>query len=169
MGGKLTCATRVRFGFMVTRHQQPILKGSPNHIIQRTRASQIGQAQLGGPRLARTADLDQSASMRSCSFLAVLIVGLLLAGCALHRRPSRGIASVNSCINNLRQIDAAEQQWALEHHKTTNDIPTWDDVLPYLGQARPSVPVCPQGGTYTLARLDEFPKCSLGGPSHSLQ
>jgi hypothetical protein len=28
-----------------------------------------------------------------------------------------GPAPKNTCINNLRQLDGAVQQWALEHHK----------------------------------------------------
>jgi len=69
------------------------------------------------------------------------------------------------CINNLRQIDGAKQQWTLENHKTTNDAPVWEDVRPYL---RIEIS-CPQGGTYTLGRVDEPPRCSIGGPSHTLQ
>ena len=33
----------------------------------------------------------------------------------------RRISPMNACINNLRQIDSAKQQWALENHKT-NEI-----------------------------------------------
>jgi hypothetical protein len=68
------------------------------------------------------------------------------------------------CINNLRQIGGAKQQWALENHKTTNDVPLWDDVRPYL---RIGI-ACPQGGTYTLGRVDEPPRCSIGAPLHTL-
>src|SRR5438552_7205215 len=30
----------------------------------------------------------------------------------------------NACINNLRQIDGAKQQWALEHSKAATPVPT---------------------------------------------
>src|SRR5207244_131983 len=66
--------------------------------------------------------------------------------------------SRNACVNNLRQLDGAKQQWVLENHKTMNDIPSWQDVLPYLRQK----PVCPQGGTYILEHAGEPPRCSLG-------
>jgi hypothetical protein len=34
------------------------------------------------------------------------------------------------CINNLRQIDGAKQQWALEKQKGTNDVPSATDISP---------------------------------------
>ena len=52
----------------------------------------------------------------------------------------------NACINNLRQIDAAKQQWALEKGKQSTDMPTMEDLKPYLR----SIPHCPAGGTYTI-------------------
>lgn len=76
---------------------------------------------------------------------------------------------VNSCIANLREFDGAKQQWAVKDHKATNEIPTWADLFPYFREADGYVlvPFCSQGGTYTLGRVDEQPKCSLGGPEHS--
>jgi len=70
---------------------------------------------------------------------------------------------MNACVNSLRQLDGAKQQWVLENHKTTNDVPAWQDLLPYLRQK----PVCPEGGTYILGRVGELPRCSHGG-THSL-
>ncbi|HTA94902.1 MAG TPA: hypothetical protein VK769_02140, partial [Verrucomicrobiae bacterium] len=70
----------------------------------------------------------------------------------------------NTCINNLRQIDAAKQQWALEKNKTAEAIPTAQDLLPYFKDG--VFPVCPSGGTYTLNAVGELPVCSI--PSHVL-
>jgi hypothetical protein len=65
-----------------------------------------------------------------------------------------------SCVNNLVQIDRFKNQWALENHKTTQDTPTWDDLRIYIRAG--SIPICPEGGTYTVGSLGELPKCSLG-------
>jgi hypothetical protein len=70
----------------------------------------------------------------------------------------------NACINNLRQIDAAKQQWALEKNKTAEAVPTAQDLLPYFKDG--VFPVCPSGGTYTLNAVGELPVCSI--PSHVL-
>jgi hypothetical protein len=73
----------------------------------------------------------------------------------------------NACINDLRQIDAAKQHWALEKNKTAEAVPTEQDLAPYL-KLDPSgnLPKCPSGGSYTLNAVGELPACSI--PSHVL-
>jgi DNA repair exonuclease SbcCD ATPase subunit len=68
------------------------------------------------------------------------------------------------CITNLRQLDAAKQQWALEHNKTADATPTAQDILPYLKDN--TLPACPAGGTYTLNAVGQVPTCSF--PVHVL-
>jgi hypothetical protein len=89
---------------------------------------------------------------------------LLLYACDLHRRPS---APVNSCINNLRQIDGAKQQWALETKASSNATPTWADIRPYLGRGSDDWVYCPAGGFYILHDVSSAPTCTIKG--HSLQ
>lgn len=72
----------------------------------------------------------------------------------------RSQSSYASCITLLRQIDGAQQWWAVEHNKTTNDIPTWDDLVGPDRYMREK-PTCPQGGTYTLSRVGDYPRCSI--------
>ncbi len=70
----------------------------------------------------------------------------------------------DACINNLRAINGAKQQWALENPTLTNHTLLWSDVQPYLGRGiNGTLPVCPLGGTYTLGKLGEPPKCSYPG------
>ena len=81
-----------------------------------------------------------------------------------HYRKARQPSSIDPCIANLKMIAEATHTWAIEHHKTTNDIPTWPDLIPvYLG----SLPTCHQGGIYTLVRVMRKPTCAV--PGHSLQ
>ena len=105
-------------------------------------------------------------SMRDVLRFAFFVLILAVTGCANHRRPDRTKASVGSCIGNLRQIDGAVQQWALDHHVSSNAVPTLDDVRVYFGPGK--LPSCPQGGTYSIGRAGDRPTCSLGGPAHTL-
>jgi uncharacterized protein HemX len=70
----------------------------------------------------------------------------------------------DSCIQNLKQIDGAIQQWALENRKVATDRYSLQDanLLAYL---RGSVlPMCPSGGTYTHgATVSAEPTCSVAG------
>jgi hypothetical protein len=73
-------------------------------------------------------------------------------------------AQKDTCTNNLRQIDDAKQQWAVENKKNETDRPTPDDLKPYLREGQ--LPVCPAGGTYTINRVAAPSQCSH--PGHSL-
>jgi len=81
--------------------------------------------------------------------------------------------NANCCINNLRQIDAAANQFALENHLTNgNKINFPNDLTPYikLNSAR-KIPGCPGGGIYTIKKVGDSPICSLGTtviPAHVL-
>jgi hypothetical protein len=84
-----------------------------------------------------------------------------LADYQAHRQQ---ITGQNACINNLRIIDSAKQQWALEQRKRAIDTPTWDDLKPYFGQGpNAEVPTCPDHGGYTINTVGEKPTCSVAG------
>jgi hypothetical protein len=106
-------------------------------------------------------------------FLACMVCLTLLVSCST-RQPDRYAQSpvFGSCINGLRIIDGAKQQWALEHHADSNAVPTWDDIRPYCNASREkdlNWLRCPAGGTYTIGRTSDLPTCSIGGRGHSLE
>jgi outer membrane lipoprotein-sorting protein len=73
-------------------------------------------------------------------------------------------AERNQCINNLRQIDAAKNEWALEKNQTNGAAVTEDDLKPYIKlDADGNFPKCPSGGTYTIGKVGEKPTCSTAG------
>jgi hypothetical protein len=51
---------------------------------------------------------------------------------AVPRRVGGGPAPRNSIYNNLRVIEGAKDQWALEHKKSPGDTPGIADLAPYL-------------------------------------
>jgi hypothetical protein len=65
------------------------------------------------------------------------------------------------CINNLRQIDGAKEQWALESQKPAGTLVSSQDLANYLpGKA---LPACPAGGIYTLNPVGLHPICNISG------
>jgi hypothetical protein len=70
------------------------------------------------------------------------------------------VAQRNECINNLRLIDSAKQQWAIDKNKGLNAVPTVLDLLPYLPDG---FPVCPVGGRYNIRAVEDNPTCSIAG------
>ena len=77
-----------------------------------------------------------------------------------------GVAVIQQdrCNENLRQIDLAKQEWALDRNKSQEAIPAERDLLPYLKNG--VMPACPGGGIYLINSVSEFPVCSL--PGHGL-
>jgi hypothetical protein len=100
-----------------------------------------------------------------------IIIGsaLVVAAVAIVGLPpfirARSTPAMNSCVNSLRCIDGATQQWALENHRASNDVPTWEAISPYMASRR-GMPSCPDGGKYTLGTLSRPPLCSY--PGHAL-
>ena len=69
--------------------------------------------------------------------------------------------ALHLCINNLRQIDGAKQQWALENKQPADALVVPQQIMPYLKNS--TIPVCPSGGTYTLNNVQTPPTCSIAG------
>jgi hypothetical protein len=103
-----------------------------------------------------------------CLFLGVLIAFAIPSFIKPHVN-----YSTPACINNLRQIDAAANWFALEH-KLTNGSPINfpNDLTPYMKLNNSGkIPSCPQGGFYSIKKVGEPPTCSLGTtvtPAHVL-
>lgn len=68
---------------------------------------------------------------------------------------------LNACINNLRMLDGAKQQWALEKQKTVEAVPTAEEIAFYLKDQ--VIPVCPATGKYTLNAVGAVPTCTIAG------
>ena len=105
--------------------------------------------------------------------IVVAIIGLLAAIAIPNFVKARATSQANACINNLRQIDAAAQEFALEAGKKTGDSITYPtDLTPYIKlNASSSIPPCPSGGSYTCATVGNNPICTLSTsitPNHVL-
>jgi prepilin-type N-terminal cleavage/methylation domain-containing protein len=96
--------------------------------------------------------------------IVVAIIGLLAAIAIPNFVRARSVAQANACINNLRQIDGAASQFALEQGKKTGDpINFPDDLTPYIKlNSAGRIPGCPDGGNYTENSVGNPPTCSLG-------
>jgi prepilin-type N-terminal cleavage/methylation domain-containing protein len=88
--------------------------------------------------------------------IVVAIIGLLAAIAIPNFIKARATSQQNACINNLRQIDGAISEWALETGQSTGATPTAALVLP-------CIPGCPANGSYTYGNVGANPQisCSL--------
>jgi hypothetical protein len=163
--------TSARFGRVMSKIQQSALKagiGSQTAWAQSLLGSNQPSFSYGV-----TANTDEgwvavlNGSQHPGKLLAVgaaVPAGILAAVAVPNFVKARSTSQKNACISNLRQIDGAKQQWALEKKKVESDVPTREDLKPYL--RKDEWPTCLAGGTYTIHRVADPPECSI--PGHKL-
>lgn len=89
--------------------------------------------------------------------IVVAIIGLLAAIAIPNFVRARETAQENACVNNLRQIDGAKDQFALEDGLSTGDACTIADITPYLRDT----PLCPVGDSaYTAQTIGTNAICT---------
>jgi prepilin-type N-terminal cleavage/methylation domain-containing protein len=101
--------------------------------------------------------------------IVVAIIGLLSAVAVPNFVHARKQSQSDACINNLRQIDGAKQEWALETGKGSTDLPTAAQIQPYIGRGDNGgldnvhcpliLPGGPLGG-YTVNVVGTAPSCN---------
>ena len=95
--------------------------------------------------------------------IVVLIIGILLAIAIPNFMKARETSKTKSCLSNLRQIETAKEQWAME--QAVAGTPTPADLLAYIK----AMPKCPSAGTdYTINPMATRPTCTSGNITHDL-
>jgi hypothetical protein len=93
--------------------------------------------------------------------LSMLLVPMMMAIAIPNFVKARNTSMQNACINNLRQIDAAKHEWALENGKKDDAVPTESDLTPYFKNHQ--MPHCIAGGIYIIGAITNPPTCSITG------
>ncbi|MBI3880727.1 MAG: prepilin-type cleavage/methylation domain-containing protein [Verrucomicrobia bacterium] len=83
---------------------------------------------------------------------AIVVPRNFVRGGGRHQPP------MTVCINNLRQIYGAMEQWGLEHPDYAGRTPGSNDLAIYI---HGGFPKCPAGGVYTIRAPNEPPRCSI--------
>lgn len=117
--------------------------------------------------------------------IVVAIIGLLAAIAIPNFIRARTKSQQNACINNLRQIDGAIQQWALESKAAATTPVAEANIAPYIGRGTGAVTVsvrCPSDASvaptfatsYVISTVAVAPTCLVvplgtGTTDHVLQ
>ena len=94
--------------------------------------------------------------------IVVLIIGILMAIAVPNFVKARESSRRNTCIANLKQVDSAKEQWAMDQRKNAGDACAMTDLVGTAAYLK-ATPVCPSGGTYTVAVVGTNPTCSISG------
>ena len=104
--------------------------------------------------------------------IVVAIIGLLAAIAIPNFLKARMTSQQNTCINNLRQISTAVQEWAMETGQAASATPTGAAITPYLGRGAngslqsvfcPLDPAKAFASSYTMTTVDTAPTCAING------
>jgi Tfp pilus assembly protein PilE len=92
--------------------------------------------------------------------IVVLIIGILMAIAVPNFIRARESSRRNSCIANLKQIDSAKEQWAMDNRAATGAAVQMSDIAGTYMKGAVTGPTCPGGGTYTVNVVGTNPTCS---------
>jgi hypothetical protein len=118
-------------------------------------------------------DSEPQRKSRSRRPFILICIFALIAGAVVilpNYMKARGTACLNACINNLRQIDGAKEQWALQRQIKAGTPISKADQLEIANYIKGGEPTCPGGGKYSYNDVDVPPTCSFaqGKETHSL-
>jgi hypothetical protein len=94
--------------------------------------------------------------------LSLFLIPLMAAIAIPNFVRARETAQRNACINNLRQIEAAKELFALDKGAEIGQPITEQNLDPYLRAGFRSF-TCPAGGIYSINVIGEEPTCSITG------
>jgi len=106
--------------------------------------------------------------------IVVAIIGLLAAIAIPNLVRSRTTSQTNTCIDNIRMIDASKQQWALENGAVATTVPQATDLQPYMGRGNGELPICPIdpqqsfATSYLINNCQTTPVCQISPSTHFL-
>ena len=107
------------------------------------------------------------------TMISVAIIGLLAALALPHFGKARSQTVANTCRNNLRMMEAAKQQAAMEMGWGQSDGPNTIGNPYYRETCSTFIkggerPVCPTGANCFYNALDQAATCQSGIASHTL-
>ena len=94
--------------------------------------------------------------------IVVLIIGILLAIAVPNFVKARESSRQKACIGNLKQIDAAKEQYAMDGKKAAGAAVATTDIYGATSYVKVA-PECPAGGTYTIGAVGTDPVCTITG------
>ena len=141
-----------------------IFTGIPAVICGHKARKQIrGSAgQLEGSGLALGGLITGYLSIASFIILIPILIAIGLPALA----KAKVVAQTAMCVNNLRTIDFAKEQWAQENQKQPTDTPKPEELNALMDKPFNTL-TCPSGGKYSINSVGEKATCSV--PGHKLE
>ena len=96
--------------------------------------------------------------------IVVLIIAVLLAIAIPNFLRARETSRAKACCANMRQIETAKEQWAMDTKAAADATPTAANLVDeYIKGTADTLPLCPSSGTYTIGDMSTRPTCDGSG------
>ena len=93
------------------------------------------------------------------------IIGIVVAIATPGWMKQRNLAQQRHCQENLKKMDEAKEQWAIENRKSPSDTPEFGDIYEAGGASYlKTEPKCPAQGTYSINSLGSDATCTITAP-----
>jgi hypothetical protein len=99
-------------------------------------------------------------------YLSVVGLVIIIAVAVPFVLKAKTATQTAMCVQNLRTIDFAKEQWSQENQKQPTDVPKAEEINPLMDKPVDSL-VCPLGGKYSINAVGEKATCSI--PGHKLE
>lgn len=99
--------------------------------------------------------------------IVVLIISVILNMAVPSFVQARNNTQTKACIENLRHIQDAKDEWSIVSKEPGSATPQWSDLAPYMQLGGASQLYCPTAGApngiYYINSVDSDPVCSAYG------
>jgi len=98
--------------------------------------------------------------------IVVVILGILVKLAIPNFTAARDRVKKDMCVNNLRQLKLAKEQWALENNKDYSNTPVAVDLDNYIRDGTSSL-ICPLdsantfANSYNIGNIGTNPTCKI--------
>lgn len=92
--------------------------------------------------------------------IVIMVISILIAVAVPNFINARSSGRLKACISNLKQIESAKEQYALENSINNGEPVDWSNLIPTYVREQP---VCPAGGDYDLKVIGITATCSFEG------
>jgi type II secretory pathway pseudopilin PulG len=97
--------------------------------------------------------------------VVTVIIGIMLNIAMPGLLRARETSRARSCVKNLKNIDGAKEQFAIDNRKGAGAAaPLMTDLTGTGGTATylKTTPRCPSNGTYSINTIGALPQCTIG-------
>jgi len=98
--------------------------------------------------------------------IVVAVIGLLAALAVPNFFKARAKTVANQCVNNLRLIQSAKDQYSFENAITSTVVPGEADIEIYMKNS--VIPSEPTGSSYSINAINTNATCHSGLEGHAL-